>query len=105
MRKFMIALLGASALAGAAEAYDGEQFVVCKLNPQGDNFLALRSCGSTSCNMIRKLGPDTFVITMEPYATNGWRQVIVQQNSQGWTYAGVSGWVYGKYICRVDLSE
>jgi hypothetical protein len=55
--------------------------------------------------MIRKLGPDTFVITMEPYATNGWREVIVQQSSQDWSYAGVKGWVYGKYICHVDLSE
>ncbi|WP_438990762.1 hypothetical protein [Lentibacter sp.] len=105
MRKFMIALLGASVLAGAAEAYDGEQFVVCKLNPQGDNFLALRRCGSSSCTMIRKLGPETFVVTLEPDATKGWREVIVQEHAQDWSYEGVKGWVYEKYICRVDLSE
>lgn len=105
MKRAFLGLLGAVAMVGAAEAYDGEQFVVCKLNPKGDNFLALRSCGGTSCNMIRKLGPDTYVVTLEPYATKGWREVIVQEHSQDWSYEGVKGWVYEKYICQVYLGE
>jgi hypothetical protein len=105
MKRILFGLIGALALSGAAYGYDGEQYVVCNLNPQGDNFLALRNCGSTKCQMLRTLGPDTFVITLEPYETKGWREVIVQQNSQDWSYSGVKGWVYGKYICKVNLGE
>ena len=105
MKRAMFTLAAALATAGAAYAYSGEQYVTCKLDPNGDNFLALRTCGSSSCEMIRKLGPDTFVITMEPYETKGWREVIVQQGSQDWSYSGVKGWVYGKYICKVDVSQ
>ncbi len=87
---------------GAAQAYDGEQYVVCKLDPNGDNFLALRNCGSTSCKMLGKLDPGTFVISMEPVETKGWREVIIQHDIQDWSYTGPSGWVYGKFICLVD---
>ncbi|WP_424942212.1 hypothetical protein [Aliiroseovarius crassostreae] len=106
MRKLISATLIAAgvclSMAGAAAAYDGEQFVVCNLNPDGDNFLALRACGSSDCAMLDKLGPGTFLITMEPSATKGWREVIVQRSIQDWSYDGPSGWVYGKYICRID---
>ena len=84
-----------------ALAYDGEQYVVCNLNPDGDNFLALRNCGSTSCKMTMKLGPGTFVITVDPHEVDKWRAVIVQDGIQDWSYSGPSGWVYGKYICEV----
>ena len=99
-RIFLAAMLSMAGLSGAS-AYDGEQYVVCNLNPDGDNFLALRSCGSTSCDMIRKLGPGTFLITMEPFEVKGWRAVIVQDDIQDWSYAGVDGWVFAKYICEV----
>lgn len=95
----------AAGLAGAAFAYDGEQFVTCHLDPNGDNFLALRSCGSSKCQMLGKLGPGTFMITMEPHGTKGWREVIVQSNMQDWSYSGPKGWVYEKYICQVDLAN
>ncbi len=99
-RIFLAAIVS---LAGfpAANAYDGEQYVVCNLNPNGDNFLALRSCGSTSCDIIRKLGPGTFVITVDPFEVKGWRAVIVQDNIQDWSYSGVDGWVFAKYICEI----
>lgn len=97
-----LALAALTALAATtAQAYDGEQYVVCNLNPDGDNFLALRTCGASSCDMTMKLGPGTFVITMEPYSDNGWRQVIIQRTIQDWSYSGPSGWVYDKYICEV----
>lgn len=105
MKKLILATFAAATLALAfsdqAAAYDGEQFVVCNLNPNGDNFLALRSCGSSKCKMLRKLGPGTYLMTTEPWAENGWREVIVQKNIQDWNYQGPSGWVYGKYICRI----
>ncbi|NOX41366.1 MAG: hypothetical protein GXP05_12915 [Alphaproteobacteria bacterium] len=89
-------------LTSTASAYSGEQFVTCNLNPNGDNFLALRSCGSSKCDTIRKLGPDTFLLTMEPSSENNWREVILLDGLQDESYAGVSGWVYDKYICRID---
>lgn len=93
-----IAVLGSSS---AAQAYSGEQYVVCNLNPNGDNFLALRQCGSSNCRMLRKLGPGTFIYTMNPTAERGWREVIVQRSIQDHSYKGPSGWVYSKYICEV----
>ncbi len=87
--------------ASSANAYSGEYFVTCNLNPQGDNFLALRSCGSSKCRMMRKLGPGTFMVSLEPYAVKGWREVIVLRSLQDQSYSGPRGWVYSKYICEV----
>lgn len=82
-------------------AYSGEHYVVCKLNPNGDNFLALRTCGSTKCAMTHKLSPDTFLLSMDPYAENHWRAVIVMNSLQDNSYSGPSGWVYDRYICEI----
>ncbi|RYH07916.1 hypothetical protein [Tropicimonas sp. IMCC6043] len=90
-------LLAASTL--TARAYSGEILVTCRLNPQGDNFLALRNCGSTRCAMLAKLGPDSFMLTLEPYAIKGWRQVIVLDGPQDQTLDGPAGWVYEEYAC------
>ena len=89
-------------LTSPALAYDGEQYVVCKLNPEGENFLALRACASTSCEILQKLTPGTFVITMEPESADNWREVIVQRGIDDWTYSGPNGWVYDRYICEVS---
>ena len=86
---------------GAALSYSGEHYVTCNLNPEGDNFLALRTCGSTSCPMTYKLPPDTFLLTLEPYANNGWREVMVISGLQDESYSGPTGWVYSKYICEI----
>ncbi|MDU8928503.1 hypothetical protein RXV86_14020 [Alisedimentitalea sp. MJ-SS2] len=96
-----IALIAAAAigLASGVQAYDGEQYVTCGLDPNGDNFLALRACGSSKCEMLLKLGPGTFMISLEPVGTKGWREVIVQSDVMDWSYEGPKGWVYEKYIC------
>jgi len=83
-------------------AYSGENYVVCKLNPNGDNFLALRTCGSTKCTMTHKLPPNTFLLSMEPYVENHWREVIVLTGLQDDSFSGPSGWVYDKYICEIN---
>lgn len=88
---------------GAARAYSGESYVVCKLNPYGDNFLAMRACGSSKCQMLRKLQPDTFLLTMEPRATRGWHEVMILNGLQDESYSGATGWVYAKYICKIDM--
>jgi len=85
-----------------AVAYSGENFVVCNLDPAGDNFLALRSCGASKCKMTRKLGPDTFLLTFNPKSVNGWREVMVLHGLQDASYSGASGWVYDDYICKID---
>ena len=85
--------------AAPAQAYSGEVFVVCHLNPYGDNFLSLRSCGSSRCREIMRLGPGTVLDTMEPYTVRGWRQVIVRLSPNDDSYSGPKGWVYSKYIC------
>ncbi|WP_316858770.1 hypothetical protein [uncultured Cohaesibacter sp.] len=85
---------------GKAQAYSGELYFVCGLNPHGDNFLSLRTCGSTRCAEIMRLGPDTPLLSWEPYGTNGWRQVDVlpyPTAPQGGNYP--SGWVFERYIC------
>ena len=99
--KMILLAFGLVMAATTVSAYDGEQYVVCKLNPDGDNFLAFRTCGSTSCKMTQKLAPGTFVISSEPTDIKGWREVIVQNNIQDWSYSGPLGWVYGKYLCEV----
>jgi hypothetical protein len=68
----LVAALMAS-LSSSAQAYSGEVFVVCRLNPAGDNYLSLRTCGSTKCREIRRLGPGTYLDSMEPYAVRRWR--------------------------------
>lgn len=96
----LVAMLAASFGTGS-NAYSGEQYVVCKLDPNGDNFLALRTCGSSKCSMMAKLGPGTFLMSTDPTSENGWRQVIVQRNMQDESYSGPMGWVYDRYICEV----
>jgi len=96
---FALLWTGASA---PALAYSGEDYFVCRLNPAGDNFLSLRSCGSSRCPEIMRLGPGTSLSTMEPYTLKGWRQVIVKRSPQDESYSGPDGWVYSKYICRVQ---
>ena len=96
------ALLALAVSAPALHAYSGEHYVTCNLNPNGDNFLALRTCGSSKCPMIMKLAPDTFLISMEPNAQSRWREVIVLKGLQDENYSGPSGWVYDKYICGVS---
>lgn len=93
--------MGVTLAAPVLWAYSGENYVVCNLDPNGDNFLALRTCGSSKCTMTHKLPPDTFLLTMNPEAQNHWREVIVLKGLQDESYSGPAGWVYDKYICEV----
>ena len=99
LAKFLAITTVAISVSAPAMAYSGEKMVVCRLNPNGDNFLAFRACGSTNCRMKQKLGPGTYVFTMEPYAIRGWREVILMYGANDDSYSGPTGWVYGKYLC------
>lgn len=105
MKRLMTAI-GAIGLATMsalpAMAYSGEQFAVCNLDPKGDYFLAFRTCGSTKCEMIVKLRPGTFLLSLEPWSEKGWREVLIQAHIDDFDLDGLHGWVYDKYICRLD---
>lgn len=99
--RIFTAMALAIGLPGSAHAFSGEYFITCNLNPYGDNFLSLRTCGSTRCPEIARLGPNTFLIATQPYAVQGWREVIVLNGLQDQSYSGPRGWVYTRYICAV----
>ncbi|MEI4235374.1 hypothetical protein V8324_21335, partial [Roseovarius sp. D22-M7] len=60
MRMFFI-LLTALALTApiTVQAYAPDVFKVCGLNPNGDNFLALRAGPGSNYQMLERLGPGT----------------------------------------------
>ncbi len=100
----LAAVLATSVLFMAPQsmAYDGEDYITCRLDPNGDNFLSLRSCGSTNCEEIMRLGPETPLRTYEPSGTRGWRQVQVLPYLFAPHDDYPSGWVFERYICKVN---
>ena len=79
-----------------ARAWDGEWFRVCRLNPYGDNYLSLRTCPSTRCREIFRMGPGTRLEALGPDNVRGWRRVEIEPGQRG---AGLRGWAYGRYLC------
>lgn len=68
MRRFsgaVCALVLGLSVAGEARAYAADVFEVCRLDPNGDNFLALRSGPGASYTMLARLGPGTIVMDWE----------------------------------------
>ncbi|MEJ1992790.1 MAG: hypothetical protein P8X50_14145 [Maritimibacter sp.] len=99
--KQIILAVAAAGLAFAAHAYSGEQYVTCNLDPNGDNWLALKAAPDIGAKRLAKIGPGTFLITMNPEPVGQWREVIVQDHIEDWSYEGPSGWVHVDYICEV----
>ncbi len=58
------------------------------LDPNGDNYLSLRSGPGSKYDELRRMGPDTVVTVVEKRA--GWRRVQLED--------GTEGWAFGKYI-------
>jgi len=82
------------ALTATAQAYSPDVFKVCKLDPNGDNFLALRSGPGSSYQMLEKLGPGTEVMDWE--RRGKWFRVSVDHVN------GREGWVYSAYLCLTE---
>lgn len=101
--KRLLVLLTLVAAPSIGAAYDGEYFVTCNLNPNGDNFLALRTCPSSKCEMVKKLPPEIFLLTWEPYGEGRWRKVSVVKGLSDHSLSGPTGWVFDKYICQVKF--
>ena len=81
---------------------EGDQYYVCRLNPQGDNFLALRSCSSTKCQMLKKIPPDAFIVATSAWPEGRWRQVKILAGLPNQGNSKPMGWVYDKYLCRSE---
>ena len=80
----------AAALALAPTGADADH--VGGLNPQGDNFLALRAGPGTTYRTLRQMGPDTVVRVI---ARRGdWLKVELEDGEQGWAF--------GRYILAGD---
>ncbi|WP_038033693.1 SH3 domain-containing protein [Thermopetrobacter sp. TC1] len=99
-RRALIAALAAMGIslfaATAVQAYDGEYFEVCRLDPYGDNYLSLRTCPSTRCREIFRMGPGTQVVSINPDPVRGWWEIEILTGPG----EGMRGWAFGRYLCR-----
>ena len=77
-----------------AQAYAPDVFSVCGLDPNGDNFLALRAGPGSSHAMLARLGPGTVVMDWE--RRGNWYRVSVGDVN------GTEGWVYAAYLCLIE---
>jgi uncharacterized protein YraI len=78
--------------AGAAPAQSGYHYIV-GLDPNGDNFLALRSAPDGGGRRIAELGPET-LLAATGARSGRWLRVEVVNT----TYAGLTGWVFDRYV-------
>jgi hypothetical protein len=96
---FALALALIAFVASDSHAYTGEAFVVCNLDPDGDNWLALKEGPSSKSKRLKKLGPNTPLATTASFPKGKWREVIVLKGFNEGDGFGPSGWVYVDYIC------
>lgn len=100
MQQLALAALATATLALAAHAYSGEEYTVCNLDPNGDNWLALKAAPNINSQRIAKLGPGTPLLTWDPEPVGKWRQVTVMNSrAQMYDFSDLSGWVHTDYIC------
>lgn len=87
-------------LGTSAHAVSEKAFSVCRLDPNGDNFLALRSGPSSNNPIIMRLPPGT-VVEERGSPTNGkWLPVVVEHTPQQQFLRDLpSGYVWGDYLC------
>lgn len=91
-----IAIAGLVAIAPGArvDAYSASLFAVCGLDPNGDNYLALRTGPGSGHAKLQELGPGTKVWDWE--RRGNWYRVTVD------TVNGREGWVYAGYLCLLE---
>ena len=90
------ALICLCLLAGPLAAATGEAFEVCKLDPEGDNFLALRDLPTVESHLVEKLGPGTLLTASGDLVEGKWLPVVVETGSSG---LQPYGYVYAGFIC------
>lgn len=94
--RLVLAFVAVAMLMSAVQAYaySADVFKVCRLDPNGDNFLALRAGPGSSHKMIAKLGPGTVVMDWD--RKGKWYLVTVGDVN------GMEGWVYANYLCLIE---
>lgn len=98
MRAVLVALAIAVSPTLSA-AYSGASFEVCRLDPAGDNFLALRTGPGSSHSMVMQLSPGS-VVEARGDQRGKWLQVVVEQaNGQTYLRDLPRGYVYTDYLC------
>jgi hypothetical protein len=96
MRRVLLFLCAICLPVASAQAVSYDVYRVCRLDPQGDNFLALRSGPSSRSAMIAKLGPGTEIFEDSLTDRRGkWVPVITSD----WQ---LEGWVFADYICLTE---
>jgi hypothetical protein len=91
----------------------GSNARVVGLNPQGDNFLAVKSAPRLDARRVDKLGPASELYVCETSKDRKWLGVVYEPDGQTSANCGVtspvstpraysgrcqSGWVYSKYV-------
>lgn len=91
---FVLCALALGAVLGVphASAQEGYYYIV-GLNPQGDNFLALRSEPDGRGYRVEELGPET-LLAPTGSRSGRWLQVEVVNTAN----AGLFGWVFDRYV-------
>lgn len=84
------AALTAGVLLFLAGSWSARADYVAGLNPQGDNYLSLRSGPGAGYEELLRMGPDTIVTVIE--RRGDWRRVELED--------GTVGWAFGRYIKR-----
>ena len=88
--------LGLCLAAAPLWAATGDAYEVCKLDPQGDNFLALRDLPTVDSHMVDKLGPGTLLTASGEVIDGKWLPVVVETGGTGLL---PYGYVYTGFVC------
>lgn len=79
----------------AAPSRNAGQHFVTGLDPNGDNFLALKEAPNAASRRILKMGPDTRLEVLSQHGN--WLQVRLAD--------GTTGWAFGKYVACCRLAQ
>lgn len=86
--RWLRAALTAVMLLLVAGSWPAQADYVGGLNPQGDNYLSLRTGPGTGYREILRMGPNTIVTVLE--SQGSWRRIELED--------GTEGWASGRYI-------
>ena len=82
-------------LAGPAAAYSGDHFKVCRLDPNGDNFLAFREGPTSQSRLLLKMGPGYDVEVRGQRENGRWFPAATVDSSGKFIF----GYVYDSFVC------
>lgn len=87
IRSLILCAATLAALATPANAAE-----VCGLDPNGDNYLAVREGPGSRFPELTRLGPSTYVDIIDVNASSTWFRVVADGEP--------TGWVSARYVCQ-----